>query len=314
VQPPAIFLMGPTASGKTAATLMLTQALPVEVISVDSALVFREMNIGTAKPDAEFLAKVPHHLIDLVDPTQSYSAAQFRQDALQCMQAIHARGNIPLLVGGTMLYFNALQHGLHDLPQADAALRKSLEDDAAREGWPAMHARLALLDEVTAARLEPTDAQRIQRALEVCLLSGQPMSALLARQQKEPLPYSLLKVALLPSDRAVLHARIAERFDMMLAEGFLAEVQALREKYPTLDLSYPSMRCVGYRQAWQYLDGEYDMATFRDKAIAATRQLAKRQLTWLRSMDDVESVDSLMSPIPLLAPIQAWLADVAVKR
>lgn len=290
--PPAIFLMGPTASGKTGVAVELVRHLPCEIVSVDSALVYRDMDIGTAKPDAETLKQAPHHLIDLIDPTESYSAAQFRRDALRLMTEISARGKIPLLTGGTMLYFRALLQGLNDLPEADAALRAQLDEKAARLGWPAMHAELARLDPPTAARLKPMDAQRIQRALEVCLLSGRPMSALLERDAATELPCRVIQIALEPSDRAVLHQRIAERFDAMLAAGLLDEVRSLRARY-RLDPALPAMRCVGYRQAWQYLDGEIDESGLREKGIAATRQLAKRQLTWLRSMDGVRRFDCL---------------------
>jgi tRNA dimethylallyltransferase len=285
--------MGPTASGKTGAAVELFQRLPVELISVDSALVYRDMNIGTAKPDAATLAAAPHHLIDLIDPTLSYSAAQFRNDALRLMADITARGKIPLLVGGTMLYFNALQNGLSNLPQADAAIRKRLDAEALEFGWPALHARLAEVDAETAARLEPSDSQRIQRALEVWEISGQPMSALYKQSTSTELPYRLLKLALAPSDRSVLHQRIATRFEQMLEAGFIDEVKALRNKYPALTANMPSMRCVGYRQAWQYLDGELGMDELREKGVAATRQLAKRQLTWLRGMSDTVEIDGL---------------------
>ncbi len=298
MNPPALFLMGPTASGKTASAIhLLESGLPIELISVDSALVFRDMNIGTAKPDAETLARAPHHLIDIISPEEAYSAAQFRIDALRLMADITARGKIPVLVGGTMMYFNTLQHGIHDLPQADPALREKLLAEAAEIGWPAMHAKLAELDPTTAERLKPNDAQRIERALEVCLLAGKPMSELLAEPAGEPLPYNLLKIALLPSDRAVLHQRIALRFDQMLAGGLLDEVRALRAKY-LLDIEMNSMRCVGYRQTWEYLDGLIDWNTMREKGLAATRQLAKRQLTWLRGMDDVVEIDCLASDLP----------------
>jgi tRNA dimethylallyltransferase len=290
--PPAIFLMGPTASGKTGVAVELVRHLPCEIVSVDSALVYRGMDIGTAKPDAATLKQAPHHLIDLIDPTESYSAAQFRRDALRLMAEISARGRIPLLAGGTMLYFRALLQGLNDLPEADAALRAQLDEKAARLGWPAMHAELARLDPPTAARLKPMDAQRIQRALEVCLLSGRPMSALLERDTAAELPCRIIQIALEPGDRAVLHRRIAQRFDAMLAAGLLDEVRSLRARY-RLDPALPSMRCVGYRQAWQYLDGEGDTTALREKGIAATRQLAKRQLTWLRSMDGVRRFDCL---------------------
>ncbi|UXY17284.1 tRNA (adenosine(37)-N6)-dimethylallyltransferase MiaA [Chitiniphilus purpureus] len=290
--------MGPTASGKTACAIALVEAgLPVELISVDSALVFKEMDIGTAKPGAEELARAPHHLIDLISPEQAYSAAQFRDDALRLMARISARGRLPVLVGGTMLYFNTLQHGLHDLPQADPALRGALQADAARLGWPALHARLAQLDPATAARLQPHDQQRIERALEVCLLAGRPMSALLAGPAGAPLPYALHKLALVPGERAALHDRIARRFDAMLAQGLVDEVRMLRQRY-ALSPDLPSMRCVGYRQAWEYLDGDIDAAALRDKGIFATRQLAKRQLTWLRGMDDVTPLDCLTPDLP----------------
>lgn len=291
--PPAIFLMGPTASGKTGAAVELVPQLPLELISVDSALVFRGMDIGTAKPDAATLAQAPHCLIDIIDPPDSYSAAQFRSDALAHMAEITSRGKVPLLVGGTMLYYQALQQGLSDLPQADASLRAELDAQAAALGWPAMHAELARVDPVTAARLAPNDAQRVQRALEIYRLSGEPMSVLLARQTAEPLPYRLLKIALQPSERAVLHQRIELRFDLMLQQGLEQEVQQLRQQYPQLHLGLPSMRCVGYRQMWEYLDGDIDQATMRDKGIFATRQLAKRQLTWLRGMDDTLAVECL---------------------
>jgi tRNA dimethylallyltransferase len=290
--PPAIFLMGPTASGKTGVAVELVRHLPCEIVSVDSALVYRGMDIGTAKPDAATLKQAPHHLIDLIDPTESYSAAQFRRDALRLMTEISARGRIPLLTGGTMLYFRALLQGLNDLPEADAALRAQLDEQGARLGWPAMHAELARLDPRTAARLQPMDAQRIQRALEVCLLSGRPMSALLERDTAAELPCRSIQIALEPGDRAVLHRRIAERFDAMLAAGLLDEVRGLRARY-RLDPALPAMRCVGYRQAWQYLDGQIDESGLREKGIAATRQLAKRQLTWLRSMDGVRRFDCL---------------------
>ncbi|TCS38331.1 tRNA dimethylallyltransferase [Paucimonas lemoignei] len=293
-KPLAVALMGPTASGKTAAALELARRVPAEIISVDSALVYREMDIGTAKPTLQERAGVPHHLIDILDASESYSAMQFRQDALRLVDDIQSRGKLPLLVGGTMLYFKALQDGLDELPQADPALRAQLDREAAELGVPALHARLATLDPETAARLKPNDAQRIQRALEIMMLTGQPMSALLAKAPKTELPFRLLPLALEPSDRSVLHDRIAARFDAMLnaPEGLLAEVQKLRAR-GDLHLGLPSMRCVGYRQAWEYLDGAYDFATMREKGIAATRQLAKRQLTWLRSMPERIVVDCL---------------------
>ncbi|MDR6444885.1 tRNA dimethylallyltransferase [Paraburkholderia terricola] len=290
---PVACLLGPTASGKTAAALALAARRPVEIISVDSALVYREMDIGTAKPTAQERAAAPHHLIDIVDPANAYSAAEFRADALRLLGEISARGRVPLLVGGTMLYYKALTQGLNDLPPADAELRASLDADAAREGWPAMHARLAALDPVTAARLAPNDSQRIQRALEVFMLTGQPMSALLAapaRVDNAASAWRFVPVALEPSDRSVLHARIEKRFDAMLAGGFVDEVVKLRER-GDLSLEMPSMRCVGYRQVWEYLDGAVDYPTMRDKGIFATRQLCKRQLTWLRSMTERVVID-----------------------
>ena len=291
----AIFLMGPTASGKTCAAVDLISKLPVEIISVDSALVYRDMNIGTAKPDAETLAKAPHHLIDIIDPTSAYSAASFRSDALRLIADITARGKIPLLVGGTMLYFKALQCGLSGLPEANQEVRARLDASAALIGWPAMHEKLALVDATTAKRLEPNDAQRIQRALEVFEITGESMTALYAKQTSEALPYKLLKIALVPSDRKVLHDRIALRFDQMLQAGFVDEVRALQAKYPELTADSTAMRCVGYRQALEHLAGEYDVAELRDRGIFATRQLAKRQLTWLRGMDDIVELDCLDS-------------------
>jgi tRNA dimethylallyltransferase len=287
--------MGPTASGKTALAVSLVERFPLEIISVDSALVYRGMNIGSAKPDAATLARAPHHLLDIRDPTEAYSAAAFCDDALRLMADIVARGKVPLLVGGTMLYFRALLQGLDDLPRADVALRKKLEAEAAARGWPALHAELAAVDPVTAARLAPNDSQRIGRALEVFRLSGTPMSALLDRAQSE-LPYRVLQLALIPSDRAALHQRIAARFDAMLAEGLIDEVESLRRTY-ALSPDLPAMRAVGYRQAWAYLDGEIDLHELRETGIAATRQLAKRQLTWLRSWPDVVALDCLADDV-----------------
>jgi len=296
MKPLAVAIMGPTASGKTAAALTIAQSIPAEIISVDSALVYRDMDIGTAKPSAEELASVPHHLIDIIEPTESYSVAQFRDDTLRLVAEISARGKLPLLVGGTMMYFKGLQDGLDDLPTADPALRLELDAEAARIGWPGMHDKLRALDPVTAARLAPNDAQRINRALEIIALSGKPMSELLARREKTALPFELLSFALEPSDRSVLHARIATRFDQMLGEddagGLVAEVARLRER-TDLHPGLPSMRCVGYRQAWDYLDGTIDRAALRETGIIATRQLAKRQLTWLRSMPERVVLDCL---------------------
>ena len=286
-QLPLIAIAGPTASGKTAAALALASSLrgqlPVEIISVDSALVFRGMDIGTAKPTADELGTCPHHLIDIRDPLHAYSAAEFVRDTVRLVGEIRARGALPLLVGGTMLYFKALIDGMDNMPAADPAVRAELDAQAAELGWPALHARLAQVDPVTAARLAPGDSQRIQRALEVWQLSGQPMSALHGRLHK-PLgdePVHLLSME--PNDRAWLHARIAQRFDAMLAAGFLDEVLRLRAR-GDLHPDLPSMRAVGYRQAWEALDGQYPLTELRERGVAATRQLAKRQVTWLRSM------------------------------
>ncbi|UDM51056.1 tRNA (adenosine(37)-N6)-dimethylallyltransferase MiaA [Cupriavidus sp. MP-37] len=295
--PPVVCLLGPTASGKTAAALALAADAPVEIISLDSALVYREMDIGTAKPTRDELAVAPHHLIDIIDPADSYSAAQFVGDAERLIAQIRARGHVPLIVGGTMLYYKALTQGLNDLPQADAALRAELDQLAAERGWPALHAMLAEVDPVTAARLAPNDAQRIQRALEIHRLSGQPMSALLARQAEGrtfagAADQRYRVIALEPSDRLALHARIARRYDAMLAHGFIEEVERLRAR-GDLHPGLPSIRCVGYRQVWEYLDGDADFATMRERGIAATRQLCKRQLTWLRSTPERLVVDCL---------------------
>ena len=289
--PPAVFLMGPTASGKTALAVSLVERFPLEIVSVDSALVYRGMDIGTAKPDAATLARAPHHLLDIRDPDEAYSAAAFATDARRLMDEITGRGRVPLLVGGTMLYFRALLQGLDELPRADAALRRAIAAEAASRGWPALHAELAAVDPATAARLAPNDSQRIGRALEIYRLTGTPMSAQLARAQSD-LPYRVLQLALVPSDRAVLHQRIAARFDAMLEAGLVDEVEALRRN-PALKPDLPSMRAVGYRQAWAYLDGDIDLKGLREQGIAATRQLAKRQLTWLRSWPDAVVLDCL---------------------
>ena len=293
-KPMAIAIMGPTATGKTAAALHIATQIPCEIISVDSALVYRDMNIGTAKPSAEERNAVPHHLINIIDPTQSYSVMQFRQDALRLVGEITARGKLPLLVGGTMLYFKALRDGLDELPQADPALRAKLDEEIALHGIAALHDRLRTLDPITAERLKTHDTQRIQRAMEIITLTGQPMSSLLARAEKVSLPFTMMAFALEPSDRSVLHQRIADRFDMMLnaQPGLVDEVRLLRAR-GDLHAGLPSMRCVGYRQAWEYLDGQGDLNTLRETGIIATRQLAKRQLTWLRSMHDRISIDSL---------------------
>jgi tRNA dimethylallyltransferase len=290
-EPAAILLMGPTASGKSALAATLTDRLPVEIVSVDSAQIYRGMDIGTAKPSAAERRAVPHHLIDILDPTESYSAAQFHADALKLIREISARGRTPLLVGGTMLYFKALREGLSDLPDSDPALRAQIDAEAAERGWPALHAQLAKIDAPTAARLKPTDAQRIQRALEIYRVTGKPMSKLLGRK-KSALPFRLVELALAPSDRSELHRRIEERFDSMLKLGLVEELRALKKRYP-LKATLPSMRCVGYRQAWQFLDGQIGTKELRDRGVFATRQLAKRQLTWLRAMKTVRSFDCL---------------------
>jgi tRNA dimethylallyltransferase len=302
--------MGPTASGKSALALELALLLPVEIISVDSAQVYRGMDIGTAKPDVMARRRVAHHLIDLIDPDQSYSAARFRADALAAMAQIHSRGRIPLLVGGTMLYFKGLREGLSRLPEADAEVRKELDDRAAAEGWPALHAELARVDPTTAARLKTTDSQRIQRALEVYRISGTPLSSLQGARERCDAP-DFVAIALVPSDRAELHRRIAARFDAMLAAGLIDEVRSLRQRY-RLTASMPSMRCVGYRQVWDVLENAEPLRgqaqhgqaqhrqgprELRERGIAATRQLAKRQLTWLRSTS-AQTLDCLASDLP----------------
>ncbi|MEO7742816.1 MAG: tRNA (adenosine(37)-N6)-dimethylallyltransferase MiaA [Usitatibacter sp.] len=288
----AIFLLGPTASGKTAVALALACRIPVEVVSVDSAQVYRGMDVGTAKPTAAERAQVPHHLIDIVEPTAAYSAGRFRDDALALVRAIHARGRIPILAGGTMLYFRALTRGLAELPRADAAVRAGIESRAAALGWPVLHAELGEVDAATAARLDPNDAQRIQRALEVHRLTGKALSILQAAPRGAPPPFEALQLALEPSDRAVLHQRIAVRFRQMLADGLVGEVAGLRARMP-LSAELPSMRAVGYRQAWETLEGLEPEATLEARGVAATRQLAKRQLTWLRAMEDIERFDCL---------------------
>jgi tRNA dimethylallyltransferase len=311
----AVAIMGPTASGKTAAALAIAREMPAEIISVDSALVYRGMDIGTAKPNAAELASVPHHLIDIIDPSDAYSVAQFRFDTLRLVAEIGARGKLALLVGGTMMYFKGLTDGLDELPTANPQLRAAIEADAAHLGWPAMHEKLRALDPITAARLAPNDAQRINRALEIIELSGQPMSALLSGRSKLDLPFELLSFALEPlepTDRSVLHARIATRFDQMLGSsddsGLVAEVAGLRAR-GDLHPGLPSMRCVGYRQAWDYLDGNINRAALLDTGIIATRQLAKRQLTWLRAMPDRVVIDCIAGD-----PAAAMLAQLAARR
>lgn len=270
----------------------IARHFPVEIVSVDSAQIYRYMNIGSAKPDIETLKTFPHHLIDLINPDERYSAAQFREDALSIMGDIIARGNVPLLVGGTMLYFKVLREGIANLPVADDNLRRELEQTAQEKGWSAMHAILNRLDSVTASQIQPNDGQRVQRALEVCYLSGKPMSALLAQHQSIDFPYRILNIALLPSDRSILHSRIQQRFEKMLEMGLIEEVRSLRDRFH-LSIDMPSVRCVGYRQVWLYLDNQISLAKMREMGIFATRQLAKRQLTWLRSMKKLAEFDCL---------------------
>ncbi|SCZ11923.1 tRNA (adenosine(37)-N6)-dimethylallyltransferase MiaA [Pseudomonas sp. NFACC37-1] len=300
--PPAIFLMGPTAAGKTDLAIELAKVLPCELISVDSALVYRGMDIGTAKPSKELLAEFPHRLIDILDPAEAYSAADFRRDALQAMAEITARGKIPLLVGGTMLYYKALVDGLADMPAADPEVRAQIEEEAARLGWQALHEQLAVIDPESAARIHPNDPQRLSRALEVYRASGQSMTALRQRQSAQSteaaasglqqLPYTVANLAIAPANRQVLHRRIEQRFTLMLEQGFIDEVVALRER-SDLHAGLPSIRAVGYRQVWDYLDGKLTSAEMQERGIIATRQLAKRQFTWLRSWTDLHWLDSL---------------------
>ena len=291
-QPHAVFLMGPTASGKTDLAVRLAQDYPIDIVSVDSSMVYRGLDIGTAKPGAAELALAPHRLIDIRDPAQAYSAAEFREDALKEMAEITARGRIPLLVGGTMLYFKVLRDGLADLPQANEQVRSQIILQAQNEGWAAIHQQLAQVDPVTATRLKPTDSQRLQRALEVYLVTGTPLSVWHQQQQKQNLPYQIHQFALLPQDRRILHHRIEQRFDLMLQQGLIEEVTALKQR-PELNLDLPSMRSVGYRQVWEYLNNDYDYDEMRFKGVVATRQLAKRQYTWLRSFGtDVHQLDT----------------------
>ena len=307
--PPAIFLMGPTASGKTDLAMCLCDALPCEIISVDSALVYKGMNIGTAKPSLEEREKYPHHLVDMIDPAQSYSVAQFREDALALMADITSRGKIPLLVGGTMMYFRVLLEGMSDLPDADPKVREKINADAEEFGWPTVHEQLAEVDAVSAERISPNDSQRLQRALEVYRITGVSMTEWRHREQenKQAFPYQLLQIAIAPDDRAILHARIAKRFEQMLAQGFEQEVRALYDR-EDIHAELPALRSVGYRQMWAYLAGEIDYATMQEKGVIATRQLAKRQLTWLRSWQDLNwiytnSRDESVSRDELLADL-----------
>lgn len=306
---PLVCLMGPTASGKTPLAIDLVQRFPVDIVSVDSAMVYRGMNIGTAKPDADTLKRAPHRLIDILDPSEAYSAGRFRDDALREIAAIHAAGRIPLLVGGTMLYFRALLQGIAGMPTADPVIRAKLEARASVEGWEALHAELAVIDPAAAARIHPNDSQRIQRALEVYLLSGKTITAWQANDTPALAGMRVFSLALAPTERSLLHARIAERFDLMLAEGFMDEVRALMAR-GDLSPALPSMRSVGYRQAWAHLSGEVGLAEMREQAIAATRQLAKRQLTWLRAWPALQWLasedDHRLSKA--CEQLEAWLA------
>ncbi|MBE0488323.1 MAG: tRNA (adenosine(37)-N6)-dimethylallyltransferase MiaA [Halomonas sp.] len=291
-RPPAILLVGPTAAGKTDLAIALHERLGCELISVDSAMVYRGMDIGSAKPSAEELARAPHRLIDIRDPAEPYSAADFRDDALREMREITAAGGVPLLVGGTMMYLRQLLHGVANLPSSDPSVRAELEAEAEAHGLAALHEALARVDPASAARIHPNDPQRLMRALEVHRISGRPLSELWAEQRPETFPWRTLSIGLAPADRAVLHERIARRFDAMLAGGFIEEVEALRAR-GDLAPDLPSMKSVGYRQVWAYLDGEHDRETLRHRCIVATRQLAKRQLTWMRSWEGLEGFDSL---------------------
>ena len=287
----AFALLGPTASGKSRLAMQLANTHPVEIISIDSAQVYRGMDIGTAKPSAQERRAVPHHLIDLLDPTEAYSAGRFREDALRAISEIHSRNKIPLLVGGTMLYYRALAEGMDELPPADPEIRGQIDAEAAKKGWPALHAELAKVDPRTAARLKPGDSQRIQRALEVHRLTGKPISEFQTRPKVE-LPFELRAFSISPENRGELHQRIAARFDAMLAAGLVEELSSLRKRF-SLHAALPSVRCVGYRQAWEFLEGKSNAKELRETGIAATRQLAKRQLTWLRSLPDLEPAERL---------------------
>jgi tRNA dimethylallyltransferase len=289
---PLLCLAGPTASGKSAIACAIAQRWPTEIINVDSATIYRGMDIGTAKPSRTEQQTIKHHLLDIRDPSESYSAAAFRHDALQCAGQIKARGHMPLLAGGTMLYFKALRDGLNNLPTANPEIRIEIETQAAAIGWPAMHTKLGVIDPVTAARLSPNDSQRVGRALEIWRISGKPMSELLGHAQQTDAPVPTVTISLEPSDRSVLHTRIEQRFDLMLETGFIEEVRALHQR-KDLHTGLPSVRCVGYRQIWSMLEGEISLEQAREQAIAATRQLAKRQLTWLRSLPGRLVVDSL---------------------
>lgn len=289
--PKAFAILGPTASGKTGLALQIAATLPVEIISLDSALVYRDMDIGTAKPTAAELAAVPHHLINIISPLEAYSAAQFVADCVRLVHEIHARGRLPLIVGGTMMYFHALTEGLNDLPEADPAVRAQLQADKAAHGLEHLYQRLQEIDPETAGRLKTGDSQRIERALEVFMLTGKPLSRHFSEKQSHTPPLDLCTIALIPENRALLHAQIRKRFEQMLAQGFLDEMHTLKSRYPELTPDSTAMRCVGYRQAWDYLEGLTDYDTFVEKGIIATRQLAKRQLTWLRKIPFTHAID-----------------------
>lgn len=310
--PPAIFVMGPTASGKTDLAIEIRKHFPVELISVDSALIYRGMDIGTAKPTTEELVQAPHRLIDIIDPSDVYSAANFREDALREMREITASGRIPLLVGGTMLYYRALQYGIADLPDANLEIRQRLDNEAKEQGWAALHRRLACVDEAAAQRIHENDAQRIQRALEVYEITGKPLTQLHQEAQYDACPYNLLKIGLLPEERSWLHERIAWRFGIMLEQGFVDEVKQL---YGRGDLSseLPAIRSVGYRQVWDYLSDNIDFNTMQERGIVATRQLAKRQITWLRSEKDLNVFNAQKKhDLLVINRVKAFLARYSV--
>ncbi len=286
----AVLLMGPTASGKSRLAMALASRFPLEIISVDSAQIYRGMDIGTAKPDTAERAAVPHHLVDIIDPTESYSAARFREDALRLIAEIRARGRVPLLVGGTMLYFKALREGLSNLPGADAGIRAEIETEAARRGWAALHSDLEKVDPQSAARIKTGDTQRIQRALEIFRISGRSLSELIGETRDAEQPFHSLAIALMPEDRSLLHRQIAQRMETMLQAGLVEELRELQRRF-NLDANLPSMRCVGYRQAWEHLEGRLAAGELLDRCIYATRQLAKRQMTWIRAMQGVNVMD-----------------------
>ena len=289
-KPPVLFIMGPTASGKTDLALQLFDHQQVEIISVDSALIYKGMDIGTAKPDHETLSRYPHALVDILDPIESFSASEFVEQATRLINVAHSKGKLPVLVGGTILYFKALAEGLATMPKANPALRREIERQAEQEGWPALHEKLSKLDPASGRRLKPLDQQRIQRALEVVLSTGKSIETFWHEQTSKEHPWEIIPLALMPKDRSWLHKRIEQRFDLMIAEGFQHEVERLRAR-GDLHLDLPSVRCVGYRQMWQYLDGDYDWEAMKFKSVVATRQLAKRQMTWLRGWQNATVLD-----------------------